>query len=696
MPNTQTNLSSVKEQNSTKNARSYLERNVTKYTSVTETTGEPRTIARCLAFIRDNKKQAALVEALRPLYQRAEELCLKQNDEAAKAAYQEAKSEYDAAKKKLSAVTLSGTFTKRGIAGLETYSGIIQADLDHLHREGVDICELKKRLSLDPHVLFCFVSPGGDGFKIGIPVATGYEDHTEAFLAMQRYFESTYGILPDDACKDVSRLCFLSSDPEIFINENAVALNWRVWPEPAARIVEEELTRSVAGSSGSRENKPDKAAVASMLSATPKRPDYTDWLRIVAAVGDALDDDDAIEVLSAWSPEEHPGEYLEKLHSGMDQVHIGTLIHLAKANGWTDWPEIQPLPPEHPPVAPFDYGLLPSTFIPYARDVAERMQCPPDYVAVGLMCSVGSLVGRKVGIHPKRKDDWLEVCNLWGAVVGPPSIMKSPALSDAMLPLNKLVADAIERHKEDCAAFADAKEVRAAGKEARKTALTKALKELGEAAALDMAKKQRTEAKDEPICERFTVNDVTIEKLGMLLNENPNGLLQFRDELVGWLRCMDKDGHENDRAFLLECWNGKGSYTSDRVERGTQHIEAAIVGVLGGIQPGVLAKYIREASGSAGGSDGLLQRFNLIVWPEITPMFINVDRYPNKEAKEAVMAVFEHCTSLTSPTWTPQPITAPSPRSVLAMKRRNVSTNGERNLRTAYAHRTSILRSSRT
>ena len=227
MPNTQTNLSSVEEQNSTKNARSYLERNVTKYTSVTEKTGVPRTIAQCLAFIRDNKKQAALVEALRPLYQRAEELCLKQTDEAAKAAYQEAKSEYDAAKKKLSAVTLSGTFTKRAIDELETYSGIIQADLDHLHREGVDICELKKRLSLDPHVLFCFVSPGGDGFKIGIPVATGPEDHTEAFLAMQRYFQSTHGILPDGACKDICRLCFLSSDPEVFINENAVALDWR-------------------------------------------------------------------------------------------------------------------------------------------------------------------------------------------------------------------------------------------------------------------------------------------------------------------------------------------------------------------------------------------------------------------------------------------------------------------------------------
>jgi putative DNA primase/helicase len=342
--------------------------------------------------------------------------------------------------------------------------------------------------------------------------------------------------------------------------------------------------------------------------------DANDWTRAGAT------DDDLMAAIGAASP-----PALEGYH---------------EAHPKTDWPEILPLPQEHPPVAPFDYALLPAGFLPYVRDVAERMQCPPDYIAVGLMCSVGSLVGRKVGIHPKRWDNWLEVCNLWGAVVGPPSIMKSPALSDAMLPLNKLVSDAIKIYKEACAAFADAKEVRAAGKDARKTELAKTLKDLGEDAALRMAKKHRADAKDEPICKRFIVNDVTVEKLGMLLNENPNGLLQFRDELVGWLRSMDKDGHENDRAFLLECWNGKSSYTSDRVERGTQHIEAAIVGVLGGIQPGVLAKYIREANGNGGGSDGLLQRFNLIVWPEITPMFINIDRYPNKEAKDSVMEVF--------------------------------------------------------
>ena len=39
---------------------------------------------------------------------------------------------------------------------------------------------------------------------------------------------------------------------------------------------------------------------------------------------------DAIEVLNEWSPEEAPGEYAAKLQSGFSDIHVGTLIHLAR------------------------------------------------------------------------------------------------------------------------------------------------------------------------------------------------------------------------------------------------------------------------------------------------------------------------------------------------------------------------------
>jgi hypothetical protein len=81
--------------------------------------------------------------------------------------------------------------------------------------------------------------------------------------------------------------------------------------------------------------KPDKAQIREMLAVIPKRPDYHDWIKVVAAVGDALDDADAIEVLNEWSKEEQPGEYADKLRHRLSNVHIATLIHLAREHGWT-------------------------------------------------------------------------------------------------------------------------------------------------------------------------------------------------------------------------------------------------------------------------------------------------------------------------------------------------------------------------
>src|SRR6266851_2930744 len=68
-----------------------------------------------------------------------------------------------------------------------------------------------------------------------------------------------------------------------------------------------------------------------------------------------------------------------------------------------------------------------------------------------------------------------------------------------------------------------------------------------------------------PVAKRYLVNDTTVEKLGELLNHHPNGLLLFRDELSGWLHTMDRPGHENDRAFYCEAWNGTSAYTYDRI-----------------------------------------------------------------------------------------------------------------------------------
>jgi putative DNA primase/helicase len=143
-----------------------------------------------------------------------------------------------------------------------------------------------------------------------------------------------------------------------------------------------------------------------------------------------------------------------------------------------------------------------------------------------------------------------------------------------------------------------------------------------------------------PVARRYIVNDATVEKLGELLNENPNGLMLVRDELGGWLATMQTEDGAVGRAFYLECFDGSGSFVYDRIGRGTIHIQSCCLSLIGGIQPSRIAPLVRGAvTGDL--DDGLVQRLQLAVWPDDDRAWVLVDRWPNQVARERMEAVFE-------------------------------------------------------
>ena len=85
---------------------------------------------------------------------------------------------------------------------------------------------------------------------------------------------------------------------------------------------------------------------------------------------------------------------------------------------------------------------------------AQRASLLPELFAVSALVALGTLLGRKVCIRPKRHDDWPVAANLWGFVAMRPSTKKSDAIKNAMKPLYDFVAEA---QKEYDAATTDAK-----------------------------------------------------------------------------------------------------------------------------------------------------------------------------------------------------------------------------------------------
>jgi len=220
--------------------------------------------------------------------------------------------------------------------------------------------------------------------------------------------------------------------------------------------------------------------------------------------------------------------------------------------------------------------------------------------------------------------------------------MKSNAEAEALSPLRVLAARATERYgNEQLCWEARSAEINAEIDAIKRQMAKAAGKEDMTGLKGQLTSRQRELRDEHPRERRYMTQDATVEKLGELLIENPRGLLVCRDELAGWLCTLDKPGREGDREFYLESWNGTGDYTFDRIGRGTVHVPAVCLSIVGGIQPGKLKRYVSAALSEGWGDDGLLQRLQLLVWPDSLSVWRHANRRADAEAKRKAIAVFE-------------------------------------------------------
>jgi hypothetical protein len=311
-----------------------------------------------------------------------------------------------------------------------------------------------------------------------------------------------------------------------------------------------------------------------------------------------------------------------------------------------EWPAPKPLPNGLPKVDAFESEFLPDSLAPWVSDVSDRLQCPPDYVAVAALTALGSVIGRRVGVKPQAKTDWTETPNLWGMFIGRPGMLKSPAMNEALRHIHHLEAEAAKENEIAQQAYAAGLDAYDLRKKVRVSLEKDALKKSKDGAKVEINFDVGEEPK-EPLPVRFRTNDSTYEAIGELLVANPNGILVERDELVSLLKHLDRDEQAVARGFYLSGWSGSQPYTFDRILRGHLHIEAVCISVLGNTQPSRIAEYVRRANADGGGGDGLLQRFGLMVWPDSPSDWRNVDEYPAREAREVVRQIFFDASKLT-------------------------------------------------
>tara|TARA_R100000278_G_scaffold123277_1_gene112631 strand:+ start:126 stop:2621 length:2496 start_codon:yes stop_codon:yes gene_type:complete len=145
------------------------------------------------------------------------------------------KNEINELKKQLPAICFSGVFSKRNDASIQEHSGLICLDFDEFSNDK-ELLKFKKDICKDEYVYSCFISPSGRGLKVLIKIPNEIDSHVFFFEALNDHFNSTHF---DLTCKNLSRVCYESYDPKIYINEES-----RLWVEKLEKITPVEVKTS--------------------------------------------------------------------------------------------------------------------------------------------------------------------------------------------------------------------------------------------------------------------------------------------------------------------------------------------------------------------------------------------------------------------------------------------------------------------
>ena len=130
------------------------------------------------------------------------------------------KEKADRIKKGLVAFTVSGVFEGgRKLSFLKTYNPLVILDIDKL--DPVVLPDLVLKIQQLDFTRMAFISPSGRGVKIIVEVDSEMKTHGMAYRQVSDFYEKELEVKIDKSGKDITRLCFMSYDPEIYFNEES-------------------------------------------------------------------------------------------------------------------------------------------------------------------------------------------------------------------------------------------------------------------------------------------------------------------------------------------------------------------------------------------------------------------------------------------------------------------------------------------
>jgi hypothetical protein len=280
-----------------------------------------------------------------------------------------------------------------------------------------------------------------------------------------------------------------------------------------------------------------------------------------------------------------------------------TLVTQGLSGKDQDWPEpdFGILDDQRGNLPAFPVAVLSPEWQDWLLRSAHGAGVTADHVMVPLLAVASSLIGTARRIKASRS--YSQPFTLWTAVVGRSGSGKTPGMNVIMRPLGQIERD----RRQGIAELQRLHETKVQTAKVIESTWKDAVKEAIETGTTVPPKPEGATEPGQFVVPRLYVSDVTIERLAVLLQSRPSGMLLAADELAALFLNMSRYSGGQDDEFWLQAWNG-GLYVVERGGRPPVLIDHLLVGVTGGFQPDKLSESLE------GAHDGMYARI-CFGWP---------------------------------------------------------------------------------
>ena len=449
---------------------------------------------------------------------------------------------------KLPAAAISATLSTRESSKpleerLTHYNPLIVLDFDNLP----DPEAAKELLARIPYIYYAGLSVSGRGLFAIIPIAAAdHTQHKTYFHALEKEMQQI-GLTIDKACKDVTRLRVVSYDENPYINPDCTTYTLPDTPAPE-QDTEETTTEDLEAL---------KLEEHILLWEEQQIPldDYDQWITVGMALSRLGEPGrQPFHRVSRYSDKYTP-EATDKAFDGFlrstKHITLGSFFYICHING------IRPANTSEYESIPFPDEVFPDPIRNIIDSTKACLNFPADYICPALIFASSIALGNALAVEIKK--GWTEKAIFYMAIVGEPGTNKSSCLEFAIEPLRKIDRDNLKTYK-------------------------KKLKQY------EATKNDPDKAIEQPVYGQIVLSDITVEGFLKQHLNTPRGLAIYADELMGFVKSFSRYRSGNDEEVWTQLFTGVPIIVN-RLHSDSFSVSSPFVGIIGGVQPGMLRKF---------------------------------------------------------------------------------------------------------